>query len=283
MTHLGPSGLVGDSTRVAVCQADRMGISARNFDSAAQLYDEIRPTYPNALLDALFVELPARPRIVEVGPGTGQATLAILERDAIVTAVEFGPTLAAVLKARAECIAAGELSVVVGDFETVDLPDRDFDAVVAATSYHWISAEAQISRPAQLLKPGGMLAVIDTNQVDDPADRGYFDAVDAVFGRYGQTRSAPPPTEEELVPAIVATMEADPRCTDITVTSKRRDLTYTCDEYDRLLRTFSGPQSLPEPGRTALIDALCDVARTDFGGTVTRPLVFTLTTARVHP
>ncbi len=45
-----------------------------SFDEAADIYDLIRPSYPADLFDALFRALPAEPQVVDVGPGTGQAT-----------------------------------------------------------------------------------------------------------------------------------------------------------------------------------------------------------------
>jgi hypothetical protein len=45
-----------------------------SFDRVAASYDDIRPHYPAELFDLLFSYLPDRPKIVEVGPGTGQAT-----------------------------------------------------------------------------------------------------------------------------------------------------------------------------------------------------------------
>ena len=55
-----------------------------SFNAVVDLYDEIRPSYPAAMFDALFGLLPRRPRIVEVGPGTGQATKDLLARGAVV-------------------------------------------------------------------------------------------------------------------------------------------------------------------------------------------------------
>ncbi len=277
---------VSTSTRVQICKAGPVPIDPANFDSEPELYQSIRPTYPELLFDALFDTLPPSPNVIEVGPGTGQATLPMLQRGANITAVELGAGLTHVLERRAAELTepgTGELGVVIGDFEAVDLPLNSADAVVSATAYHWISAAGKVGRPAQLLGPNGVLAVIDTNQITDPADQGYFDnhKLNEIYNSYGQGRTKIPPTEHELVPAIADVMRADTRCRDVTVTAVRRDETYTCEQYDKLLRTFSGPQSLTEPDRTTMIDALCAIARDEFGGSVTRPLVFTLTTARI--
>ena len=69
-----------------------------SFNEAPDVYDEIRPSYPAALFDVLFEMLPSEPAIVEVGPGTGQATRDLLARGASVHAIEIGPATAAKLR-----------------------------------------------------------------------------------------------------------------------------------------------------------------------------------------
>ena len=49
------------------------------------------------------------------------------------------------------------------------------DAVFSATAYHWVTPAAQLDRPATILKPGGVMAIVDLNQVDSPDDDGFFD------------------------------------------------------------------------------------------------------------
>ena len=66
-----------------------------SFDAAVAIYDEIRPRYPEAMFDDLFRLLLPGPVVLEVGPGTGQATRDLLDRGAVVHAVEIGPAMAA--------------------------------------------------------------------------------------------------------------------------------------------------------------------------------------------
>lgn len=122
-----------------------------SFNSAAQIYDSARPTYPPALFDALFAALPDQPEVVEVGPGTGQATQDLLSRGAHVHAIELGEALANMLRSNHP---TNHLTITVGDFETVEIADRSADALFSATAFHWISADAQLNRPAQILQPG---------------------------------------------------------------------------------------------------------------------------------
>ncbi len=49
-----------------------------SFDNVADIDHAIRPGYPPPLFATLFELLPDHPRVLEVGPGTGQATRDLL-------------------------------------------------------------------------------------------------------------------------------------------------------------------------------------------------------------
>jgi 16S rRNA A1518/A1519 N6-dimethyltransferase RsmA/KsgA/DIM1 with predicted DNA glycosylase/AP lyase activity len=70
------------------------------FDGAALLYDEVRPGYPEELFDDVvsLSGIPAGGRILEVGCGTGQATVPFARRGYRILCVELGENLAAVAR-----------------------------------------------------------------------------------------------------------------------------------------------------------------------------------------
>ena len=103
------------------------------FNAVPEIYDEMRPSYPASLFDAMFDLLPSEPEIVEVGPGTGQATKDLLARGALVHAIEIGPAMAAKLRAN---LATDRLRVTVCDFEEADISASSADAVFSATAFH---------------------------------------------------------------------------------------------------------------------------------------------------
>ena len=161
----------------------------RSFDGVAEIYDEVRPSYPASLFDDLFNLLPVEPRIVEVGPGTGQATKDLLARGASVHAIEIGPAMAAKLRSN---LPSDRLGIGVGDFETMDV-EPGADAVFSATAYHWISASSQTDRPAAILRLGGVVAIVDLVQVDSRDDLGFFASAQPIYERYGQGHTGPRP------------------------------------------------------------------------------------------
>src|SRR2546430_15836085 len=66
------------------------------FEEVPELYERARPLYPAQLFDDLVSLGELRPgsRVVEVGPGTGQASLPLAERGFELVGVELGERLA---------------------------------------------------------------------------------------------------------------------------------------------------------------------------------------------
>lgn len=248
-----------------------------SFNGAAAIYDGVRPSYPADLFDALFDLLPFEPEIVEVGPGTGQATKDLLARGASVHAIEIGPAMAAKLRSN---LSSCRLRVSVGDFEVTAIASGGADAVFSATAYHWISRDAQTDRPAAILRQGGIMAIVDLIQVDSPDDLGFFAAAQPIYERYGEGHTGPAaPDRGSVDPAIRAVLAADSRFDSVFVRRYDWNQTYSASEYRNLMLSYSGTQMMDESDRLGLLDDMESFIRNDFGGVVTRPLVATLTTA----
>jgi SAM-dependent methyltransferase len=251
----------------------------RSFDRAAEVYHGIRPSYPPPLFDELFRLLPSTPAVVEVGPGTGQATRDLLSRGANVTAVEIAPAMAAKLR---EVHPSPALTVIVGDFEETDLAEHGFDAVFSASAYHWISAKAQVDRPARVLRPGGLVAIVDVNQVSSPADKGFFTAAQPIYERYGEGHTGPPAPERNAVdPPMHRVLRGDARFSDVELLAYDWDQTYSAARYRKLMLSFSGTLMMTPSARQGLLDDIETFIQQRYDDQVTRPIVVTLTTARL--
>lgn len=259
---------------------DRIGQSGDprlSFDSAVAVYHEIRPTYPAEVFDILFALLPPQPEVVEVGPGTGQATKDLLARGAIVHAIEISPAMAAKLSSN---LLSERLHVSVGDFEEIELAAESADAVFSATAYHWISPKAQLDRPAAILQPGGIIAIVDLIQVNSSDDRGFFAAAQPIYERYGQGHSGPPaPTRGDVEPAIRRALTENQRFGDVVVHRYDWNQKYSASDYHKLLLSYSVTQMMDDHDRVGLLKDMESFVNECFDGYVTRPLVVTITTA----
>jgi hypothetical protein len=171
------------------------------------------------------------------------------------------------------------LRIAVGDFEATAIAPGA-DAVFSATAYHWISRAAQTDRPAAILRPGGVVAIIDLIQVDSPDDLGFFAAAQPIYERYGEGYTGPPaPTRDRVDPAIREVFEADRRFDSVAVCRYDWNQTYTAPDYRNLMLSYSGTQMMNESDRLGLLHDIESFIKNDFEGVVTRPLVVTLTTA----
>jgi SAM-dependent methyltransferase len=162
--------------------ADRRRAEA--FGSAADDYDRYRPRYPQSLVAALVAGDGAR--TLDVGAGTGIASMQLMEAGAEVLAVEPDPRMAAV--------AAGKgIRVEQATFEDWQPAGRTFDLVVFAQSFHWVQPRRALKKVASILDPGGRQALLSnrvtptspTRQDLDEAYAGHLDvsqrqAIDAV-------------------------------------------------------------------------------------------------------
>jgi SAM-dependent methyltransferase len=240
------------------------------FAGIAELYERVRPGYPDELFDRF-----AGARVLEIGPGTGQATRALAARGCTVVAVELGAPLAAV--ARRTLAAFPAVEVVTADFETWPLPAEPFDVVLAATSFHWLDPRRRVAKCAAALRPGGTLATIATHHVAG-GTAGFFAAVQGCYERWDPAtppglRLTPaariPPDPEDLGPAF------EPP----EFERWEWDATYSRAGYLDLLSTYSGHIALPEPARAGLFDCIGGLVDA-YGGSVTKRYLTELRTAR---
>jgi SAM-dependent methyltransferase len=212
------------------------------FDSTAELYDQARPRYPEALFDAVVRLCGLHPgdHVLEVGSGTGIATRPLADRGLMVTCVELGEALAAVARTRFE--GEEQVHIVNADFETWQPPEAvRFDAAIAATSWHWIDPSVGYPKLADLLDERGHLAVWTASHVFPVDGDDFFVELQEVYDKIGEglPPNASRPSPDELAPPGV---EAASNGLFATTAIERFDweLSYDAESYIDLLDTFSG-------------------------------------------
>src|SRR5437764_2919366 len=258
------------------------------FSSDVAAYDSARPGYPERVYELLRETCGLGPGsdVLEIGPGTGQATGRLLDHGASVVAVELSPEFAALLEAK---YAERSFTVAVGPFEDVALDPASFDLVVAATSFHWVPTEVGLRRCAELLRPGGWLALW-WNYFGDPDRPDPF-------------RQALTPIFEELAPSLVDVfpgaafmagahpyvLDAPARVAEIDATGHFGPVRcetipwtgrHTGAELRAMFATFSPCLALPEGQRAVVLDAIEHLAGETFPGVVERPYLTRMYLAR---
>ena len=218
---------------------DRLKVT---FETAADRYQGARPGYPAELYDDLIAaaDLQAGARLLEVGPGTGQATLPLAERGFRITALELGPRLA--VAARRRLTGYDRVRIVQHAFETWQPPDGEgFDLVYAATAWHWVDPAVGYQLAWRWLRPGGHLAIWTAQHVlpDDDGDP-FFRQIQDVYDEIGEglpsDRVFPQPGS---LPTDQAAIEDSGLFTLVLAKEFIWTRSYTAEQYIALLDTFS--------------------------------------------
>jgi len=134
---------------------------AEGFGGDAARYDRARPTYPAGLIARIVAASPGRD-VLDVGCGTGISSRLLAAAGCHVLGLDPDPRMAGLAR-------AGGTAVEIARFEDWDPAGRDFDAVTAAQSWHWVDPVAGADRAAAVLRPGGRFAAY-WNAFDPPAD-----------------------------------------------------------------------------------------------------------------
>lgn len=153
------------------------------FDSIPEQFDRWRPRYCDEAFNAIIQHANLAPgkRVLEIGPGTGQATEPILKTGCDYLCIELGEHLAAYMEEKFQ--SYDNFHVVNADFESYDFGPQKFDLIYSAATIQWIPEEIGFGRSFDLLKPGGTFAMMLTRdyQTANPA---LYEEIQRLYGKY---------------------------------------------------------------------------------------------------
>jgi SAM-dependent methyltransferase len=124
---------------------------AESFGIDPAGYDRARPAYPDELVSRVVARSPGL-EVLDVGCGTGIAARQFQAAGCTVLGLEPDVRMAEFARSRG-------LDVDVATFEAWEPAGRTSDAVVAAQSWHWVDPVAGPAKAAEVLRPGGLLAI----------------------------------------------------------------------------------------------------------------------------
>jgi SAM-dependent methyltransferase len=223
----------------------------RSFDRVADLYDAVRPGYPDELYDAIFevTGAPAALRVLDLAAGSGQCCRELRDRGASVVALEPGRSLLDRLRRRCP-----DARVVAAVAEAIPFLDASFDLVTCATAWHWLRTEPTLAEVRRVVRPGGHLALfwaLDRWGEDEDAD--WQKAQSAVIEEWDRTHGTVDAAPPGAVPRAAAG-DLRSRGLDVIVeTEFSWDRTVSRDAHLSMLRTHSGRLAMKPTDRDALL------------------------------
>ena len=156
----------------------------RVFDTIPDQFDRYRPRYSEELFAFLNDAAGIGPgkRVLEIGPGTGQATEPVLRTGCEYHAIELGEHLYRKMKEKYGRFP--NFHIVNDDFITHDFGDMKFDMIYSAATIQWIPEEVAYTRTFDLLKPGGYLAMMLTRSEYRSENESLYEKIQALYDTY---------------------------------------------------------------------------------------------------
>jgi ubiquinone/menaquinone biosynthesis C-methylase UbiE len=253
------------------------GRNAATFNEVAALYDEVRPGYDTAIIDAIVTVAGLMPgaRILEIGCGSEQITLPLAARGDTITALEPGAALAAL--AEQNCRQYPRVEIVQSSLESWPTPAQGFDLVLAAQAFHWIDPRDGCARVAAALRSAGSIALVW--YLDVSQSTAFWQATQPLYDTYFPRAASSDPPLADKVRWYEAALRESPAWQDVREVRRTWERDYSGTDYLKLLNTFSDHRALPEPNRTAFFQAMADTIDR-IGGVVRRRYETVLISAR---
>lgn len=253
------------------------GRSAFGTDAAG--YHAGRIGYPDALFDSVFAGLPAHPRILEIGAGTGLATQAILAREPIeLVVVEPDAVLVDYLAGR---FAGPRIKLVNAAFPDAEL-DGPFDLIVCAAAFHWMDPDAALARANQLLRPGGLWAMWWNSYRNPGHGDALAQAISPLLKEIALPPSEGPDGHYSLDYKLHQRALQSAGFVDIRHELFRQDRTLGAEEVRALYASYSYVRALPARERNTLLDAIGQLVDRDFSGGAPNVVLTSLFWARTN-
>ena len=242
------------------------------FDTAAATYEKLRPGYVEKLYQTIFAYIPinASKKVVEVGIGSGQATLPVLQTGCEFTAVEYGKNFSKLCTEKFK--AYPNFSVVTNKFENVDFETDAYDLVFSATAFHWVPEEIGYKKVYSMLKSGGAFARFANHPYRDKENPALTAEMDKLYGLYYDTyyhkKQEPLKEYGEKQAKQRAMIAKNYGFEDICYSLFYRTRTFSAKEYIQLLGTYSDHIAMEETVRTEFFDKIQQAIDTH-GGRIT--------------
>jgi len=214
------------------------------FDRIPEQFDQWRPRYCDELFADLieYAKLDSGKTVLEVGPGTGQATEPILKTDCSYMAIELSETFVKFMKRKFGSYS--NFQITNADFETYDFRHDRFDLVFSAAAFQWIPEKIGYPKAYEMLKSDGAFAMFMMRPDIQPGggytDEPLYSKIQEVYAEYFR-----PETEYKCK------LDYDARekygFVDLERREYRKTREYNADDYVSLIGTHSDHITLKEP------------------------------------
>lgn len=220
------------------------------FDRIPEQFDKYRPRYTSALFQDLiaYAGINKNSCVLEMGPGTGQATDPILDTGCDYHAIELGEHLAA--KMVEKYGNRENFQLTLGDFITHDFGEQKFDMIYSAATIQWIPEEIAFRKTYDLLKPGGVLAMMSVQGDYRTPNPELYEKIQEIYRLHFRPAIEYPHRGFRYENAVKYGY------IDYEVRNFQHTRLFDADDYVNYVGTHSDHLVIPEPHRTPFFEGL---------------------------
>lgn len=225
----------------------------RTFGRISALYDRARTGYPAKLIDDIVTYSKIKPngKILDVGCGTGQATLLFAQRGYPVLGLDVSPEMIAVAKSK--CLSFPQVAFHVGTFEDAEFSGSLFDIIISGMAWHWITPNGREEKAQRILRNGGTLALFWSHQRKEESD--FVKAVGKILDKYGGKDRGPAGSKvRQISDALYGSLRIDPVFSSVEMYEYEEELEFSKERYLDLVISYGWVQGLSLERRRNLVD-----------------------------
>ncbi|NEO53329.1 MAG: class I SAM-dependent methyltransferase [Okeania sp. SIO3B5] len=239
------------------------------YGQIADAYDRTRPRYPQPLANRVveIAQLSSNTKILEIGCATGTATTSFADLGFSMICVE--PNSESYKIAVKNCAHYERVKIINTTFEEWELEKNQFDVVLAATSFHWVSPEIRYAKTAEALKTNGFLVLL-WNTPPQPSQDIYRELLDSVYQTYasdvkGYEAIA---THQKNISSIGNAVIDSGKFQNLVSEELICEVTYDIDDYLALLSTLSPYIAMDAKQRNTLFEKLSTILKEYYGNII---------------
>jgi ubiquinone/menaquinone biosynthesis C-methylase UbiE len=239
-----------------------------SFNMNPEKYHKYRPSYPEQLYDDLILlsGIKEDGKIVEVGCGTGIATLPMAKRGYDLTAIEIGENLvdfAGKLLKNYE-----NVQFVNQSFENWNAAYKKYDLLISASAFHWIDQKIKYVKTAQILKDTGSIGLFW--DLHDKVDTNLSDEIDEIYKKIAPQLHDEEHEEslEEKIEEYKSEIENCGLFDEVIIKKYVMKIKYNSDEYVNLLDTYSHHFVLEDTVKNVLYNEIKNLIKKNDGSII---------------
>lgn len=223
------------------------------FDTIPEQFDKYRIHYSGELFEYFNKKagIGKGTKVLEPGPGTGQATEPILDTGCDYTAIELGKNFSK--KLREKFGSRDNFRLINDDFITHDFGEERFDVIYSAATIQWIPEDIAFGKTFELLKSGGMLGMMYLHGDYESTDPELYADIQKVYDKYFVREN-----EYSYKGGFVYDNAVKYGYTDLETKFFKGRREYGADDYIMYCGTHSDHIMLKEPYRTPFFKGLHD-------------------------